>query len=89
MQAFRVLVLQMNIGNVLLIGIAFGFYMAFYNLDLNENKMNVSEYLPLNPSMEVQIQNSYALAKAQNCNRRRCQRSDERVKVFGLSVKEN
>lgn len=67
MQAFRVPCLSDEyLAYALLIGVAFGFYMTSFNLHLIENKVNSGDSLCPNPNMEVQIQNSFALAEAQD-----------------------
>lgn len=68
MLVFRVLCVSIEyLAHALLIAVAFGFYVASFNLHLIKNEMNISGvYLCPNLSMKVQIESSYALAASQD-----------------------
>ena len=73
-----------------IVGVAFGFHVACFNLSMTENKMNVScDYLCPNPSMEVQIQNMMHWQRPKMETKGGTKGLMIGVKVFGLSRKEN
>lgn len=77
-------------GYTLLVGVAFGFHVASFNLCMIENKMNVSsDYLCPNLSMEVQIQNMMHWQRPKMEAEGGAKGLMIGVKVFGLSMKEN